>query len=310
MHIPTILEKKILRCFGPAGQHWLNTLPSLVAGCIDKWDLTDCETSEVISFNYVCFAVSPDYGEVALKIGVPHLDLNTEMISINLYAGNNICKCHDQDAGLGAMLLERISPGYDLTRLTDSSERIRAAAQLISNLPVPVKHNHGLPSWSDLAQNTFGKLRTENPAEHQMLNLVDIAEDLISGLESSGRPKVLLHGDLNHWNILMDKGGLWKAIDPKGQIGVACMESGRFILNELEIAAPIAPKNLMDQLTAEFSEALAEPRHIIALCAFLDKALGTSWKFDEHEKRDLSADVEECQFLLDYYKSLLNGCCL
>lgn len=304
MEIPKILEKKVLRCFGLEGRVWLDKLPSLVEACINKWNLTDCELSPVISFNYICFANSPQYGEVALKVGIPHFDLNTEMTAIRLYNGRNICRCYDFDADWGAMLLERFRPGFDLTSVAGSPERIGIAAKLVSALPIVLEHSHGLPKWSDLALRTFSKLRCNNRVEERMLNLVDIAEEKIYALENSGRKLVLLHGDLNHWNILMANAG-WQAIDPKGQIGVAGMEAGRFILNELEIAAPDDPVKLMDEITSVFSKEMGEPRHIIALCAFLDKALSTSWKFEEHEQRDLTADVAECQFLLDYYLSLL-----
>lgn len=94
------------------------------------------------------------------------------------------------------------------------------------------------------------------------------------------------------------------AIDPKGQAGVACMEAGRFIINELEIAKRENPVSLMDEMTAVFSEKLGEPRAVIALVAFLDKVMGTSWKFEEHEPRDLTEDVNECEFLYQYYANL------
>jgi len=301
MQIPAVLEKKVVRCFGPQGEEWLGRLPSLVRKCVEKWNLTGCTNSEVMSFNYVCFAESQAYGRVALKVGVPHQELNTEMIALKLYKERNICQCYDQDQDLGAMLLERISPGHDLTKLSSSSDRIRAAADLVAALPIPLGQTFGLPRWSDLARKTFGRLRTQNIAGGKMLRLVAVAEEMIWELENSGRPKVLLHGDLNHWNILKDKDG-WKAIDPKGQVGVACMEAGRFMLNELEIARQANPIKLMDEMTAAFSERLEEPRDIIASVAFLDKALSTSWKFEEHQQRDRSVDVEQCEFLLNYMR--------
>lgn len=307
MQIPDILRKKVVRCFGPQGEQWLRELPLLFQDCVEKWRLTDIQVSPILSFNYVCFGRSPEYGDVALKIGVP-LDgeLQTEMTAINLYQGRNICRCYDLDESLGAMLLERIRPGHDLTTIASSSERTAIAARLISQLPLPILDSHGLPRWSGLARRTFGKLRASNNGGAQMLQLTERAEELICQLETSGRPPVLLHGDLNHWNILLDSHGHWKAIDPKGQVGVACMEAGRFILNELDIAQPQNPGQLLDQITKAFAQAFREPRHIIALSAFLDKALGTSWKFEEHEVWDRSGDVAELQFFYDYYLAKRN----
>lgn len=304
MVIPDILKAKIMSCFGPEGETWLERLPGLVQECLEKWQLSNCKESDVMSYNYVCFADSPQYGQVALKVGIPHFDLRTEMAAIKLYNGLNICQCYQQEPDLGAMLLERISPGNDLTTLESGRERMTVAAKIAAALPIVLETNPGLPSWSELAQNTFRKLRDQNNAGEKMLSLIDRAEQKIRDLENSGRPMVLLHGDLHHWNILKDGEGSWKAIDPKGQVGVACMEAGRFMLNELEIAAPDKPSALMDEMTAVYSEKLGEPRSVIALVAFLDKALSTSWKFEEHEQQDRTADVEECQFLYNYYLSL------
>ena len=304
MQIPATLVKKVVRCFGPEGESWLERLPHLYEACLSKWRLTNIQISSVISFNYVCFATSPDYGEVALKIGVPHNELFTEITALNIYEGRSICKCFAYDLELGAMLLERIKPGRDLTSLLSSDERLQAASRLVAQLPVPLQRGHVLPLWSDLAQRTFGKLRVQNSAGPQMTALVNLAEEMIQQLENSGRPLVLLHGDLNHWNILLDQDGQWKAIDPKGQVGVAAMETSRFILNELDISAPTAPAQLLSHMTEAFAKELKEPQHIIAQCAFLDKALSTSWKFEEHQKRDLTADVEECKFYLDFYERI------
>jgi len=302
MQIPHMLRKKITGGFGPRGEKWLDKLPLLVEDCIRRWNLTDCVESSVISYNYVCFANSPEYGAVALKVGIPHLDLTAEMTAIKLYDGKNICQCYEQDPDLGAMLLERIQPGYDLTSVKSSSQRIKLAADVVAALPMEVSSAHDLPSWSDLAARTFGRLKEQSQAQ-KMLGLAAQAEELLRELEDSGRKRVLLHGDLNHYNILKSAEG-WMAIDPKGQIGVTCMEAGRFMLNELEIAAPRDPVGLMNEMTAAFSEKLKEPRSIIALVAFLDKALSTSWKFEGFGPRDLTEDVEECGLLLRYYRSI------
>lgn len=303
LQIPEILRKKVVRCFGPRGREWLGRLPALAEECVAKWNLSNCRESPAMSYNYVCFADSPRYGQVVLKIGIPEFELNTEMLSINLYKGRNICRCHEQDQERGAMLLERISPGHDLTAVASSRKRIEVAAELVAALPVSLAGNPGLPTWSQLAQRTFAKLRDQNIAGEKMFRLAELAGAKIRELEESGRPRVLLHGDLNHWNILQG-GDRWMAIDPKGQAGVACMEAGRFIINELEIAKRENPVSLMDEMTAVFSEKLGEPRAVIALVAFLDKVMGTSWKFEEHEPRDLTEDVNECEFLYQYYANL------
>ena len=306
MKIPSILKKKVIRCFGPRGKQWLHKLPQLFERCVEQWNLTRCRNSPVMSHSYVCFAHSPDYGDVALKIAVPHNELFTEMTALSVYPGENICCLYESSQELGAMLLEKISPGGDLTTLPDRSQRIDVAADLVSRLPVRLKKSCHLPLLPQLAKKTFARLQKEHPEEAQLLGFVHKAEKLISDLYCSPRPRVLLHGDLNHWNILEDGQNGWRAIDPKGQEGVACMEAARFMINELDMASADKWSDCLEQMTAVFSCRLNEPESIINLCAFVDNVVSTCWKFEEHIQRDLTPDVQQCASLWKHYEKTLS----
>jgi streptomycin 6-kinase len=303
--IPEILKKKVYRAFGEDGLRWLDRLPALHAACARRWRLRDCRVSGVISFNYVGFAESPDYGPVALKIGVPQPELYTEMRALQLYEGNHICRCYEHDTELGAMLLERILPGRDLTTVADRSERTEIAARLITGLPLPCSNEPGLPAFGDWIRRAFARVRREGKASEGFLQLVQTAEELHNELQHDGRPPHLLHGDLNHWNMLYDAAGDdWKAIDPKGAIGPRCLEAGRFILNEMEFAgAPASPGDVASMAEA-VGAAAGEPAHLMARCAFLDSVLSTCWTLEEHVSRDMSAAEDRCRALLEVYQAL------
>jgi streptomycin 6-kinase len=47
----------------------------------------------------------------------------------------------------------------------------------------------------------------------------------------SSEPQILLHGDLHHFNILLDDDRGWTAIDPQSKIGASCLEFGSFVGN-------------------------------------------------------------------------------
>ncbi|MCG2718424.1 MAG: aminoglycoside phosphotransferase family protein, partial [Nanoarchaeota archaeon] len=49
--------------------------------------------------------------------------------------------------------------------------------------------------------------------------LVDAAEQILAEFIPSMGERVLLHGDLHHWNILSAKRQPWLALDPKGVTG-------------------------------------------------------------------------------------------
>ncbi len=312
LEIPPVLRRKVLRFFGQEGEAWLKRLPALFAACIDKWKLTGCMVSPVISINYLCFARSPDFGEVALKIGIPDTELFTEIEALTRYRGRQICNCFDHDPQLGAMLLERIIPGDDLTTVQDPIERTYIAARLAAVLPIALSSaetgaGYRLPRVSEWAARAFARIRRENIAGPRMLFLVDAAEELLGEIEAPDRPLVLLHGDLNHWNILRDGDGGWRAIDPKGAIGVRCLEAARYMINEIELLERYQWELALDRMVSVIGAEMGEPRHIVAACAFFDSALSTCWSFEEHERRDLTAHVDRCGFFLDEYRRIRSG---
>jgi streptomycin 6-kinase len=264
--------------------------------------------SAIISFNYLGLATSPDFGQVALKIGVPNSELYTEIEALTRYGGRHICRCHDSDLELGAMLLERLIPGRDLTTVSDHTERTHIAARLSAALPVPLvgQGGHPLPRVAEWASRAFARARRENICGSQMLSLIDTAEGMLGEIETPDRPLVLLHGDLNHWNILQD-GDTWKAIDPKGAIGVRCMEAARYILNELEFLGPEHRQSGLAEMIRVIGAEMGESPHFVAACAFLDSVLSTCWSFEEYERRDLSAQVDQCGFLWEEYQRTAAG---
>ena len=179
MIIPDYFKKKITIVFEDKGEKWLADLPEIFEKCIDKWDLTDLKISQDLSFNYVCFAKSPEFGDVALKIGVPYPELYTEMEALTLYNGGDICLCYDLDRELGALLLERILPGGDLNTVEDQTTKVEIAAELMANLPIEIEENEKLPSYSDWIERGFktARMKREEMGE-ELLTLVDRAEKL------------------------------------------------------------------------------------------------------------------------------------
>lgn len=245
MHLPRAFREKVRRVFGDKGRAWLAQLPQTLALCQDRWRLTNVHPSGELSYNLICFAESPAYGAVVLKIGVPHAELFIEMKALSLFAGRGVCACYDADVELGALLLERIVPGSDLTGIGNSEERYRIAASLMAALPVALRGDNGFPSYADWLSRAFTRLRAENKAGSELLSLVDIAERFFQEIDTPDRPRLLLHGDLHHKNILQDRHGGWKAIDPI------------------------------------FAEHLGERKPLLAKCALVDQVLSTCWSVEE-----------------------------
>lgn len=304
MQIPDRFGHKIIRTYGERGSSWLAALPDILARCIQKWQLSDCETSGILSYNFILFATSPHFGQVALKVG---LDLRPEMQALDLYRGRHICQCYDSDEALGAMLLERVMPGYDLTTVTDNTERIHIAAQVVSRLPLSMDTtSHNLKTYSQWLERAFSRARSEGKVGAEMLQYIEIADQLYSDINRPEQAQVLLHGDLNHWNILQDKSGTWKAIDPQGVIGVHCLESARFIENQRDMV-PLAERiGHIDEMVTIFGTTLGETKKAIACALFVDTILSTCWTYEEDTPQDKLAEcVQKCALTWEYVRQLL-----
>ena len=252
---------------------------------------------------------SPDYESAVLKLGVPHPELFTEIHALSYFNGIRMCRCLDADLDLGAMLLEQIIPGTNLTEISDEARCIRIAGDLLSTLPIPYNGPDVFPGYSQWMDRAFSKTRTNSATPPRMIHYMDVAQALFREFEANETQRVLLHGDCHHENILLDQSGNRKAIDPKGVIGFPCLESGRFILNHIS-RTPIDRKlaSLQSILTA-FEPAFKRSQRTLAGCAFMDCVLSHTWTLEEHLPKKILAQaqinaVNDCSFFLN----ALNAC--
>lgn len=306
MHIPEYFCTRIVRAFGEEGAKWIAHLPQIIDLCIGQWQLTECVIAGELSINFICFARSARYGEVVLKIGSPHPEVFTEMTALALYEGRNACKCYEMMQDLRAMLLERITPGPNLTAVPSICEQLAIAVELIAKLPIPATPDHGFPTYAQWLDRAFTRARKETRVGARMLYHADTAERLYRELEEGNRPRVLLHGDLHHWNILQDHHGQWKAIDPQGVIGVPCMEAARFMNNHIGMVEDGKKAEILDEMVTVFGDAFNEPKRIIAICLYVLLVLSICWTYEEADpnQTDLAKTIYDCELVLDYLTGL------
>lgn len=288
--IPEYFKASIHRFFGDEGDDWFSHLDDLMERCIRKWNLSECQVAGNLSVNLICFAVSPEYGPVVLKIGFPHSELYSELAALALYNGNNVCALYEADLELGAMLLARIMPGYNLKALQDVDERLQIAVEVISSLPMPIEPQPAIPAFSDWIKRAFTRARKEQKVDPEMLYYLDQTEKLFYEVTAQEPLNMLLHGDLHHENILYSgrlsplsgEQGNWIVIDPKGVTGIRSLEAGRYILNAMDFTSDRYKPQALVEMVAAFSEAFQRPQRTIAICALVDCVLSRTWTFEEY----------------------------
>jgi streptomycin 6-kinase len=282
MHLAPEFVDTIHRVFGDDGRAWLPRLPDLLARCRAKWGLSVGVPSPATSLNYLEFTTTADGKPIALKVGVPHSELYTEIKALALFDGRRAVRLLDADRELGALLLVRLRPGTMLWQLGDNVQETQIAAQIVRALHAPAPALHGLPDFTRWVQRAFHLTRTEWDADERMpRDLLDRAERAFDAIEQSTPQRVVLHGDLHHENILYDDALGWTAIDPKGVIGAPILEVGRFVQNQLPAGGPPRRAALVRERIQVLSAELGYAPEAVAASALVDCVLSHCWSFED-----------------------------
>ena len=131
----------------------------------------------------------------------------------------------------GAMLLEQLMPGTPLVRVAlerSDDEATEILADVIQRMS---------PS--------------QIPAE-----LVERASALYEELCVTQKTTRLLHGDLQHYNVLRDERRGWLAIDPKGVVGELEYEIGAILRNPIERPDLFASRPIVERRLEHLARAL------------------------------------------------------
>lgn len=138
------------------------------------------------------------------------------------------------EAETGAVLLERLEPGEQLVSLVrrgEDDEATRILATVIQKLA----HHQApdeCPTVADWGRGFDSHVRS---GDRQIPpGLVRAARDVYERLTLSQGTTMLLHGDLQHYNVLFDRERGWTAIDPKGVVGELEYEVGALLRNPIE----------------------------------------------------------------------------
>lgn len=195
------------------------------------WNLTIDETRETATslLGYGVRAGQP----VVLKISKHDGDEANSGAVLDAFDGNGAVRVYKYEPG--AVLLERLEPGEQLANVVkrgDDDEATRVIAGVISKLAHRVAPRE-CPTVTDWGRGFDRYLNSED--RRLPVELIHEARRLYHDLESTQSTTMLLHGDLQHYNILYDKRHGWVAIDPKGVAGELEYEVGPLLRNPVEL---------------------------------------------------------------------------
>ncbi len=198
------------------------TLTPDQAARLEDWGVT--ALSQVDDHPFAWWAMRDDT-HVVVKAGGPGERLR-EALALQAFGdGATDVVAHERDLGL--LVTRRVLPGDDIRPLArrDDDAATREIALLAAELHRDQGTGSGLPPLHDIG------LAFDAPHDDRLpRHLVDSARRIFEELLAERTPGVVLHGDLQHLNVL-NTGQGWRAIDPHGWVGDPAFEAAALLAN-------------------------------------------------------------------------------
>jgi streptomycin 6-kinase len=183
----------------------------------------------------------------------------------------------------GVMLLERLDPGTalaDLVRAGRDDEATGILADVIAAMS-PGAAPASSPSLKDWAR-AFARYRTTGDTRIPRA-LVEKAEAMYLELCTSQRSPRLLHGDLQHYNVLFDDERGWVAIDPKGVVGEIEYEIGAAMRNPCELPDLFTDRRTIARRIGRLCSVLQLDAPRVLAWTFAQAILSAIWSIEDGE---------------------------
>ena len=228
----TIPERLATSCRQkPERRAWLEMLPNLVYELQDEWSLSlaaPFDDNEV-SCSWVAPAVRRDGTRAVLKLGMPHLEGEHEILGLRFWEGDPTVRLLEADEPRNAMLLEQCEPGSALRLLPEPQQDVVISELLVRLWRRPAA-GHPFRPLSVM----IGQWASETVADFARWpdrGLVQEGLRLFAELACPSPNDVLLVTDLHAGNILQAQRAQWLVIDPKPFIGDPAYDATQHLFN-------------------------------------------------------------------------------
>jgi streptomycin 6-kinase len=176
----------------------------------------------------------------------------------------------------GAVLMERLQPGTSVADVSLQG-RDEEATEIIARVIRAMSPCQfaAVPTVKDFSRS-FGQYLAHGDRQIPT-ELVEDAQRTYSELCESQTGVRLLHGDLHHYNVLMDDQRGWLAIDPKGVVGELEYELGASLRNPLAKPELFTLGKTVEARMRVFDKTLRLDSSRVLRWAFSQAVLATIW---------------------------------
>jgi len=252
-----------------------------------KWDVVVDNTfetdSSVIAFGSrgpASFQSQP----VVLKVIKREGDEWRSGETLKAFDGNGVARVYAHTPG--AVLLERLRPGNSLAELALSG-RDEEATDILASVIQQMSTSATKTSASQVTRVTVSdwakafERYTATGNNQVPKQLVESAHRLYLSLCASQRESRLLHGDLQHYNVLFDSKRGWLAVDPKGVVGEVEYEIGAILRNPIERPALFTERVTIERRIKRFTEKLNLDFERVLAWGFAQAVLSAIWNIED-----------------------------
>lgn len=275
---------------------WFDTLPALVDSWCERWQIVLDTRLPKPSYHIVLFGHSATAGPVVLKLTAPDDEFAAEVAGLKATRGQHMVRLLYSDLASAGMLLERVLPGTALrdqeNRTDNEGTRIAAESLLSIWTAPPASPGDLIPleRWFRILFRYEEQLRNGR-ADRPLPQDVTITAVAAARLLLATDDPVVLHGDLHHDNILINRSGGWTIIDPKGLIGDRSYDVGTWMLNPPPASETAEYAILLARRTGIFADVLGIDRSRIIAGALVHSALAASWAVVDATPEDYAEDT-------------------
>jgi streptomycin 6-kinase len=198
---------------------------------VTAWSVSVEETRETET-SIIAFGMRDDRPVVIKIVRQPGDEWRSGEV-LAAFDGNGAVRVVDHTEG--TMLLERSMPGSPLVDLAIGG-RDDEATEILANVILQMSSLTSAPDWVPTAES-WGRGFDQylKSADKQIrLEFVERAQQVYADLSTTQKRTRLLHGDLQHYNVLFDENRGWLVVDPKGVIGEVEYELGASLRNPSE----------------------------------------------------------------------------
>ncbi|WP_406062700.1 aminoglycoside phosphotransferase family protein [Streptomyces sp. NBC_01077] len=230
---PQRLVRTLGETYGDAAAaEWLGKLPELAGQVLDQASL---DTERVMApggrSSLVVLVRRPDASPAALKIAPPFARPDLERDALAHWNGWGAVQLLDE-AGEGALVLERLHPEVSLRSLPEAKALLEAAGT-VRKLWVEPAAEHGFETVAERTGRQAAAMdrhRADAAAGELTAAALAAREELVAGPSES----LLLHGNFRQGKVLGGDRAPWLAVGPEPLVGERAYDLARLVRDRVE----------------------------------------------------------------------------